>query len=537
MPKLLPLRRASVAVTASLAAALIWIASARSQVLPAGIGTLHHVIRTTFPEAQRLFDQGLTLFYGFNREGARQSFLGASRIDPAAAMPYFGLALAAGPNLNSEPIRAEIEAGCAAARKARTLARQPDEQAYADALIGRYCAGLTTDSATGYAIDAGRLFERYPADPDAATLYADSLMSLRPRSPEQQAELIAVLEQVLSRWPGHVGANHYYIHVVEGSKNPERALASAQRLETMVPAIGHLLHMPAHIYSRIGDHTRAIQANERAMAADLAYLRANGASDEQRMYYHHDLESLAVTAGAAGRFAAAHRAGTSAASHPASGHSAAASSKPATSPASAFSPILGFVLLRFNRFDDALRLPAPATNELPDPLWYHYTRSVALARLGRLPQATRERDAFRRVAQALSPDTIYRQNTAARVAEVFSAILEATLAAARGEAVAAIQNWERAVVAQDRLVYHEPPPVYYSVRESLGAALQRAGRLQEAEAAFRADLTRNPRSGRSLFGLWQTLAALGRRQEADEAKRSFDTAWTGSDTTLVLADF
>jgi tetratricopeptide (TPR) repeat protein len=305
----------------------------------------------------------------------------------------------------------------------------------------------------------------------------------------------------------------------------------------MVPAIGHLLHMPAHVYSRIGDHARAIASNERATAADVAYLRANGASDEQRMYYHHDLESLAVAAGAAGRFAVAHRAGSSAASHLASGHSSASSSNPRTPPADTFSPILGFVLLRFNRADDALRLPAPASSELPDPIWYHFTRSVALAQLGRVPQATVERDAFRRVVQALSPDTIYRQNAAARVVDVFSAILEARLAAARGDPPAAVQHWERAVAAQDRLVYHEPPPVYYSVRESLGAALHRAGRLAEAEAAFRADLTRNPRSGRSLFGLWQTLAALGRRQEADDTKRLFDAAWSGSDTTLSLADF
>ena len=537
MPKWLSLRRARVAATAALAAALIWIASARSQVLPAGIGALHHAIRTTSPEAQRLFDQGLTLFYGFNRDGARQSFAGATKFDPAAAMPYVGLALAAGPNINTEPTRAEIEAGCAAARKGRTLARQADERAYAEALIGRYCAGLTSDSATGYAIDAGGLFERYRDDPDAATLYADSLMSLRPRSPEQNVELVAVLEQVLRRWPAHIGANHYYIHAVESSPSPDRARASAERLESLVPAIGHLLHMPAHIYSRMGDYARAIQSNERAVAADVAYIAANGVSDEQRTYYHHDLESLAVAAGAAGRFAVAHRAGTSTAAHASGDHAAASSARPATASDGGFPPILGFVLLRFNRWEDALRLPPPATSEMPDPLWYHFVRTVALARLGRLPQATLERDHFRRVAQSLPPDTIYRQNRATRVVDVFSAMLEARLAAARREPAGAVQRWEQAVAAQDRLAYHEPPPVYYPVRESLGAALHRAGRLPEAEATFRADLTRNPGNGRSLFGLWQTLAAQGRRGEADQAKRLFDKAWTGSDITLSLADF
>jgi tetratricopeptide (TPR) repeat protein len=507
------------AAAAALAAALLGIASARSQVLPAGIGTLHHPIRTASADAQKKFDQRLTLFYGFNRDSARQSFLEASRLDPDAAMALVGLALAAGPNLNSDPSRADIDTGCAAARKAKALARQADERGYAEALIGRYCTGLSFESATGYAIDTGELFQQRPDDPDAATLYADSLMSLRPRSAEQNVELVAVLEQALKRWPTHVGANHYYIHAVEGSRTPERALPSARRLETLVPAIGHLLHMPAHIYSRIGDYPRAIQSNERATAADLAYIRANGDSDEQRMYYHHDLESLAVAAGAAGRFAVAHRAGAAAASH------------------AHFSPVLGFVLLRFNRWDDALGLPPPATTTLPDPLWYHFVRSIAHARLEQLPQAAAERDHFRRLARNLASDTIYRQNRATRIVDVLSAVIDARIAAARGETAAAIPSWERAVKAQDLLDYHEPPPVYYPVRESLAAARYQARQLPQAEAVFREDLARNPRNPRSLFGLYQTLAALGRRDEAEATKRLFDAAWAGSDTTLSLADF
>lgn len=517
MPKWFPVRRAG-ATAVSLAAAILATVSARSQVLPGGIGALQHPIRTTSADTQRLFNQGLTLFYGFNREGARQSFLQASSLDPMAAMPFVGLALAAGPNLNSDPTRAEIDAGCAAARKAKTLARQADERGYADALIGRYCAGLTADSATGYAIDTGEIFQQRQDDPDAAALYADSLMSLRPRSAEQNVELVAVLEQALKRWPAHVGANHYYIHAVEGSRAPERALPSAQRLETLVPAIGHLLHMPAHVYSRTGDFARAIASNQRATAADLAYIRANGESNEQRMYHHHDLESLAVAAGFAGRFAVAERAGAAAVHD-------------------RFSPVLGFVLLRFNRWNDALKLPKPAGAALPDPLWYHVIRAVAHARLGQLPQASQARDSFQRLIRDLAPGTIYRQNRAASVVDVFSAIVDARLSAAGGDSAAAIRSWERAVKAQDLLEYHEPPPVYYPVRESLGAARYLARQLPQAEAAFRDDLARNPRNPRSLFGLWQTQVALGRSGEAAATKRLFDAAWAGSDTTLSLADF
>jgi tetratricopeptide (TPR) repeat protein len=518
VPKWFSHRRASAAATA-LAATLLAVSAGDSQVLPASTGAVHHPIRTASAETQQLFDEGLTLFYGFNREGARQTFLKASALDPAAAMPWVGVALAAGPNLNSDPTRADIEAGCAAAGKAGTRARHPHERAYADALVSRYCRGLTFESATGYAIDTGELFQSNPDDPDAAALYADSLLSLRPRSAEQNVELVAVLEQALKRWPAHVGANHYYIHAVEGSRRPDRALPSAQRLETMAPAIGHLLHMPAHIYSRTGDYARAIRANQRAAQADLAYVRANGASDEQRMYYHHDLESLAVAAGFAGRFAVARGAGAAAASH------------------DHFSPVLGFVLLRFNRWEDALKLPPPATATLPDPLWYHVVRSVAHARLGQLPQATAERDRFTQLARNLLPDTIYRQNRASQVVDVFAALLDARLAASHGDGAAAIASWERAVKAQDLLEYHEPPPVYYPLRESLAAARYQAGQLPQAEAVFRDDLARNPRNPRSLFGLWQTQLKLGRRVDAEATKRMFDAASAGSDTTLSLTDY
>lgn len=501
--------------------------------LPAEIGgSLHHSIRTGSAEAQTLFDQGLTLFYGFNRDGARRSFLRAAAIDPLAPMPHVGIALAAGPNLNSDPTPAEIKEGCAAARKGSALAQQADEKAYSEALVTRYCAGLTFATATAYAVAMGELFQQFPADPDAATLYADSLISLRPRSAEQSAELVAVLELVLGKWPKHVGANHYYIHAVEGSRTPERGWPSAERLETLGISVGHLLHMPSHIYSRMGDHSRAILVNERAVTADVAYLRANGFEGDQATSYHHNLESLAVAAGYAGRYAVALRAGSAAAETPLTGHGAVARSKGST-----FSPIHAFVLLRFNRSQEVLRLSPPATTELPNRLWYHFVRSVAHAQLHRAPLAATERDHFERQVREIPADAMYRQHPAARVMEVYTAILDARLANVRGDHAAAVRGWERAVSAQDRLVYHEPPPVYYSVRESLGAALFQHGDLARAESVFREDLVRHPRNGRSLFGLWQTMSALGRREDADAAKRMFEDAWTGSDTTLSLGDY
>jgi tetratricopeptide (TPR) repeat protein len=498
-------------------------------VLPGSIGTLHHRIETSSREAQRLFDQGLTLYYGFNREGARRSFAAAAAHDPTAAMPQAGIALALGPNLNAHPTGDQISEGCAAARKGVGLASHPTEKAFASALVTRYCAGLTHDSGTGYAIEMGSLFQANEDDPDAAALYADSLLSLRPRTGEQNVELIAVLELVLRRWPGHVGANHYYIHAMEGSRAPERALASAKRLETVVPAIGHLLHMPSHIYMRVGEYRRAIDSNVRAAGADLAYLKANPGDAEQTMYYEHDIESLAVAAGFAGRFEQSRRAAESTAlTH---GHAAAAST-----PASGFSPLRVFVLLRFHRWNEVLQTSAPSSKD-PSKLWYHFARSVSYFALKNLKLGAEERNAFEREVRAVPADATYRSNRAAAVLAVFQATLDARLATAQGNAGEALNAWTRAVAAQDRLTYHEPPPVYYPVRESLGAALFNAGRHRDAERVFRDDLMRHPRNGRSLFGLWQTLLALNDKKEAEMVRRQFDEAWSTSDVKLSLQHY
>ncbi|MGD9902861.1 MAG: hypothetical protein AB7U83_05285 [Vicinamibacterales bacterium] len=495
-------------------------------VLPGAIGPLHHPIRTTVPEAQRLFDQGLTLHYGFNREGARRSFAVAAALDGTAAMPRVGLALSFGPNLNTDASPADVAAGCAAARQASTLARDARERAYATALVLRYCQGLSLDSGTEYAIEMGTLFQASADDPDAATLYAESLLMLQPRSGEQQAELVAVLEMVLARWPSHPGANHYYIHAVEGSASPQRGLAAARRLETLVPAVGHLLHMPSHIYARMGDHERAIAANERAVAANLAYSKQNPGDLEYRLYFDHDLESLAMALGAAGylaraRHAAAMRIGAHA-SGPRSAH--------------ASSPIELFVLLRFGRWEEVLGMRAPPPGD-PSRALHHFALATAYAKLRRTAQADGERGAFGREAAAAPPQATYRSNPWRAVLQAYTAILDARLAAGRGQTAAALAAWRQAVAFQDRLVYHEPAPVYYPTRESLGAALYLAGQYDDAERVFAADLVRNPRSGRSLFGLWKARVSLGSGGDADAAERQFREVWGKSDVTLSLDDY
>jgi tetratricopeptide (TPR) repeat protein len=495
-------------------------------VLPGAIGPLHHPIRTTVPEAQRLFDQGLTLHYGFNREGARRSFAAAAALDGTAAMPRVGVALSFGPNLNIDASPADVAAGCATARQAVTLARDARERAYGTALVLRYCQGLSFDSGTEYAIEMGTLFQASADDPDAATLYAESLLMLQPRSGEQQAELVAVLEMVLARWPSHPGANHYYVHAVEGSASPQRGLAAAGRLETLVPAVGHLLHMPSHIYARMGDHERAIAANERAVAANLAYSQKNPSDLEYRLYFDHDLESLAMALSAAGYMARAR--------HAAAMRTRAHASGPRRAHAS--SPIELFVLLRFGRWEEVLGMRAPPPGD-PSLALHLFAVASAHAKLKQEARADAERTAFRREGAAGSPQATYRSNPWRAVLHVFEAILDARLAAGRGQTATALAAWRQAVERQDRLVYHEPAPVYYPTRESLGAALYLAGRYDDAERVFADDLVRNPRNGRSLFGLWKARVSLGRAREADAAERQFREVWGKSDVTLSLDDY
>lgn len=496
---------------------------------PESTTRFQHRIRTQVPDVQRLFDEGLTLHYGFNRQGARRAFSAAARLDPGAAMPHVGLALSFGPNLNTESIPADVVSGCTAGRRGAALARQADERGYAEALIARFCDGLSFESGTAYAIGMGTLFHEHPDDPDAATLYADSLMMLHPRTAEQNAEMVGVLELVLRRWPNHPGANHYYIHAVEGSASPQRGLASARRLETLVPTVGHLLHMPSHIHTRLGDYGSAIASNERAAAADRAYLQRYPGDGEQMMSYEHDIESLAAALGSAGQFARARQA----AEQPLPGHGPAPG---AAGHMSSLPTLRVLVLSRFFKWDDVVRSPLPPSGG-PALALHHFARASAFVQLGRAAPADAERRSFEREASAAPPQATYRSNRWRDVLDVYRAILEARVAQRRGDAALAVGAWRRAVTAQDRLQYHEPAPVYYAVRESLGAALYRTHQYAEARRVFEDDLARNPGNGRSLFGLWKTFTALDRPADAEVARRRFENAWSGSDVTLSLDDY
>jgi tetratricopeptide (TPR) repeat protein len=516
---------------------------AATALLP-GLGHLHHPIATTSPEAQQFFDQGLTLVYGFNHDEAIKAFRRAAELDAASPMPHWGIALALGPNINLEVDPEREKAAFEEAQRARALAvsAPANERAYVDALAKRYSDDPNADL-KALAVqfkDAMRdLSRRYPDDLDAATLYAESLMDLRPwqlwsiagTPAEGTEEIVAVLESVLRRDPAHIGANHYYIHAVEASRTPERGLVSASRLETLVPAAGHLVHMPAHIYMRTGDYAAAVASNARAAQVDRDYMARAGAEGVYPlMYYSHNIDFLASAAMMTGQLAEASRA----ADELVTKATAAIAQMPMIEPFAAKKLYVG---LRFARWSDVLTLPRPdPQHKILTTLW-HFGRGVAHAALRHTTEAERERAAYVEARGAVPPDTAFNYNSAGAIFGIADAVLEARIAVAKDDDAAAVAAWARAVAAQDALNYDEPPDWFYPVRESHGAALLRVGRFEEGEGVFRADLDRNPRNGRSLFGLWQALRAQRKDAAAALVEKQYEAAWQHADVALRLTDF
>ena len=509
------------------------------------VGRQHHPIQTTSKEAQEYFDQGITLLYGFNHEEAARAFAKAAQLDASSPMPLWGVAMAVGPNYNLDVDAEREKQAFEAIQKAKRLAEHAPavEQDYVNALATRYSGDANPDYkklAHTYANEMRRVSQKYPDDLDAATLYAESLMNLNPwklwsvtgKPAENTEEIVRVLEGVLVREPLHAGANHYYIHAMEASPAPERALPSALRLETMVPKAGHLVHMPAHIYARVGNFSGAAQSNVKAIDADVAY-----AKDAERtgsmydlMYHSHNEHFLAYAAAMEGRYAEARRAGEAL--------------EKRLLPHAHMIPMLDafiwtpiWVDLRFAKWDSILARPEPASELKISHLMWRYSRALAYAARKERAEAAAEHTLFGKEAAALPPDaSISEMNPPAAVLGVANEVLAARLDAAQGNAEAAIRHWRAAAEAQDNLNYDEPPDWYYPVRESLGAALLVSGKAKEAEEVFREDQRRNPRNPRSLFGLKESLAAQHADTDAAWVDRQFRAAWKNADVELRLED-
>jgi tetratricopeptide (TPR) repeat protein len=506
---------------------------ASSPKLLPGLGEVHHPVSTKNSQAQQFFDQGLKLVFGFNHDEARRSFQRAAELDPKLAMAWWGVALTLGPNYNL-PVDPEREkAGYDAAQRAIALKSNASEaeRAYIDAVAVRYSNDPKADLHqldVTYKDAMSKLATRYPDDLDAVTLYAESAMNLNPwhlwtadgKPAEGTEEIVSSLESVLKRDPNHLGANHYYIHAVEASPHPERALPSAARLEKLASAAGHLVHMPAHIYARVGDHPAAAHCNELAVAADKKFLAATHEQGVYRLfYYSHNLHFLAFAASMEGNFPEAKDAAARLVANVAPGVKAMPDLE-------GFLPAPIVVLFAFERWDDLLKLPVPDSSFLITNAVWHSLRGVAFANTGKTAEAEKEQRAFRQLATKIPPDTMYDMlNKTGAVFKVHDHLLAGMIARSRHDDKVAVDSLTQAVAAEDALNYSEPPPWYPPVRPMLGRLLLANKQPTEAERVFRADLERNPRNGRALAGLRDALKAQDRQYEADQIDQQFRAAW------------
>jgi len=514
--------------------------------LMAGLGNLHHPVSTKNPEAQKFFDQGLRLIYAFNHDEAARSFQHAAELDPKLAMAYWGVAEAVGPNYNDPADPDRFQHAHNAVQKAVDLSGSatPSEQAYIKAMAKRFPADPNSDlkkAAEDYRDAMRQLVATFPDDLDAATLFAESGMNLHPwglwhhdGTPEAGTEeIVATLESVIKRDPNHLGAIHYYIHTVEASNNPERALAGANKLASLAPGAGHIVHMPAHIYIRTGDYEAAVQTNEQAADVDRTYIKASGAQGiYPLMYYSHNLHFVAICGAMNGRYVEAR-------------HNAdllVANVGPHVKdmpPLEGFMTIPMAVEIRFHHWNEILKMPAPDPAMKTATVFWHFGRGLALAGTGEITEAEAEYKIVSAAEAATPPDLVFQMpinNKAKDIIKIAEDVLGAKIAMAKKDSTTAIAMLRDAVAIQDKLNYGEPPDWFYPVRENLGGALLVTGDAAGAEKVFREDLDRNPRNPRSLFGLQQALLLQKRDYDAGFVQKQFDDSWKGGPQELKLDD-
>jgi tetratricopeptide (TPR) repeat protein len=514
-----------------------------------GMGPHTRKITTASAEAQRYFDQALNWTFAFNHDEAIRSFEQAAMLDPACAMAWWGKALCHGPHINNP---AMDEAGAIAAWSALQKALRlsgtctPAERALIEALAPRYAdpaAGklpLTADERRpfdeAFAHAMAKVHSAYPDDADITSLYAESLMDLHPwdlydnqtNEPHPWTEkIVSLIEHALRLDPKHPGANHLYIHAVEGSSTPGRANVAADVLRTLVPASGHLVHMPSHIDVRVGRWAQAAEQNRQASKVDVAYRKISPDHGIYHLYMAHDDHFLAWSCMMLGRREEALTAARDMIRKIPADFSQAAA--PFVDP---LASIEISVLMRFGRWDELLALPRPDSHLPVTTAMWHFARGSALAALDRVDEALAEQSEFRKAVAALPEGIMLQQSTAADGLAVADGILDGEIAFRRGNIDAAVAALRKAVAKEDLLRYIEPPDWLQPARHSLGAILVAADRLPEAEDVYRADLERWPENGWALYGLAECVKAR-KSPEADEIQARFEKAWQHADTQLA----
>ncbi|PTQ83194.1 hypothetical protein C8R21_102198 [Nitrosospira multiformis] len=500
-------------------------------------------VSTRNKRARLFINQGINLAYGFNHAEARRAFREAARLDPALAMAYWGQALVLGPNINAPMDPNDESDALKLVQKARSLMGPASEreQALISALEKRYSGDSTDRTANdkAYAEAMRAVHRRFPADPDIAMLYVESVMDLRPwgywmrdgHAHEGTAEIVALTEEVLRRHPAHPAALHMQIHLMEPTTTPEGAEKAADVLLPLMPAAGHMIHMPSHIYQRVGRYADAIKSNQLAIAADEDYIAQCQAQGLYPMaYYPHNIHFLAFSATASGQSRTAIESARKTASRI---DDATLKEMPLTA---VFRMAPYWALARFGHWQEVLDEPAPpATNAFLKGSW-HYVRGLAFVATGRLSQAEQELGTLREIMKDPGLDgALFSKNTPRTVLRIAPEVLAGEIDAARGKFDSAIAHLERAIRYEDALVYTEPAEWHYPPRLALGAILLEAGYPDEAETVYWNDLQRNRDSGWALFGLLQALHAQKKEAEAGVIEARFKKAWEHADVNLTAS--
>ena len=512
-----------------------------------GMGEFSMPITTADPDAQRYFDQGMILAFAFNHAESVRSFKAAQTLDPSCSMCFWGEALAIGPNINVTSkgkvimSPAERTAAFSAITQALTLApgASPREQAYIQALASRYNGDPDTPRAPldeAWAQAMGKVSETYPNDLTAAAIHAEALMNTMPwnywsddlkAKPATQV-VIANLERVLEGAPDHPLAQHLYIHALEASSTPEQAEAVADRLTDLVPGAGHLVHMPAHIFYRVGRYNDAAEANIRAAAVDEAYIaQCNAQGFYPAAYYPHNIHFLWSSATMQGQRAVS----LDSAQRVVDNVRVEQVKQFPTIEFFRTVPLLSMV--RFGQWQTILSEPQPfAEFRFAEAIW-RYARGVAFAATGEVAAARAELAQLEPLQADVAVTFLDKRDYPGSVlVGIAINLLKGEIAYRQSDYAGAVPHFERAVAAQDLLPYTEPPFWYYPTRQSLGAALLKAGKPVQAEAVYRADLKQYRHNGWSMFGLMQSLEAQGKTAEAAKVKVHFDAAWQFADTEL-----
>ena len=510
-----------------------------------GLGDLHFGVTTSVPKAQVYFDQGLRLAYAFNHAEAHRSFVEAARLDPACAMAYWGQAYVLGPNIN-DPMPDEerrLQARQAADRALQLMDDcSPLEKGLIRALDTRYSSDMESSIEAlnaRYAEAMRSVAGQFDGNPEALTLLADALMNTMPwnywdmeNNPNPGTlEAKTALEKAIALNPAHPGAHHFYIHVVE-KPDPDIGVPSADILGSLMPGAGHLVHMPAHIYIRVGRYKDAARVNVDAVKADEDYIAQCYAQGLYPLgYYPHNIHFIWASATFLGDSHTALLAARKVAEKVPVGELAELPFLQdfASTPMQAY--------VRFGLWDEILTIPYPGDEYKHYRIIWHYARSIAFVRKQNLESARRELNALKKIAEDPELETLYATmtNPSSAILSVALAVVEGEVAAAEGKHEAAINFLKRAVTLEDQLIYSEPPPWHIPCRQNLGAVLLKAGKAKEAEDVYREELNVNRENGWSLLGLRESLKAQGRLEEAAQVDMRFDKAWEAADIEITAS--